>query len=82
MTTIKINERTKKVKVFMAMFKTFFKDVDGIEIIETDFKIIQKEENFYSPEFVAKIKKAKVNIKKAETATLNPCDIQGNLGLN
>ena len=40
MTTIKINERTKTVKVFMAMFKTFFKDVDGIEIIETDFKKI------------------------------------------
>ena len=40
MTTIKINERTKTVKVFMAMFETFFKDVDVIEIIETDFKKI------------------------------------------
>ncbi|NDP28443.1 MAG: hypothetical protein GZ087_13620 [Flavobacterium sp.] len=81
MTTIKINERTKTGKAFMAMFETFFKGVDGIEIIETNSKKINKKENFYSPEFVAKIKKAEENIKKGETTTLNPNDIWGSLGL-
>ena len=81
MTTIKINERTKTGKAFMAMFETFFKDVDGIEIVETNTKKIKKEENMYSPEFVAKIKKAEENIKNGETTTLNPDDIWGSLGL-
>jgi hypothetical protein len=81
MTTIKINERTKTGKAFMAMFKTFFNGVDGIEIIETDSKKTKKEENFYSPEFVAKIRKAQENIKNGETTTLNPDDIWGSLGL-
>lgn len=33
--TIKINERTKAGKAFIAMAETFFKDAKGIEIIET-----------------------------------------------
>lgn len=32
--TLKINERTKAGKAFMAMAETFFKDAKGIEIIE------------------------------------------------
>ena len=59
MATIKINERTKKVKVFMAMFKTFFKDVDGIEIIETDFKKFRKKKIFIVLNLLQKLKKQK-----------------------
>ena len=81
MTTIKINERTKTGKAFMAMFEAFFKGVDGIEIIETDSKKLKKEDSIYSPEFVAKIKKAEENIKNGKTTTLNPDDIWGSLGL-
>ncbi|MEP6931461.1 MAG: hypothetical protein ABI850_15670 [Flavobacterium sp.] len=66
MTTIKINEHTKTRKVFMAMFETFFKGIDGIEIIETDSKKNNEEESFYSPGFVAKVKKAEENIKKVK----------------
>lgn len=33
--TLKINERTKAGKAFLAMAETFLKDVNGIEIIET-----------------------------------------------
>jgi hypothetical protein len=33
--TFKINKSTKAGKAFMAMAETFFKDVEGIEIIET-----------------------------------------------
>lgn len=79
MTTIKINEHTKMGKAFMAMFEAFFKGVDGIEIIETDSEKTKKEENFYSHEFVAKIKKAEANIKKGKTTRLNPEDIWGSI---
>jgi len=40
--TLKINERTKAGKAFMAMSETFFKNVEGIEIIETDSKKLKK----------------------------------------
>lgn len=79
MTTIKINERTKTGKAFMAMFEAFFKGVDGIEIIETDSKKLKKEDSIYSPEFVAKIKKAEENIKNGKTTRLNPEDIWGSI---
>ena len=77
--TIKINERTKAGKAFMAMSESFFKGVKGIEIIETDSKKTQKEESLYSPEFIAKIKRAEKNIKKGNTTRLNPDDIWGSI---
>ena len=55
--------------------------VEGIEIIETDSKKINKEEGLYSPEFIEKVRKAEENIKNGETTTLNPDDIWGSLGL-
>ncbi|KUJ63822.1 hypothetical protein AR687_01155 [Flavobacteriaceae bacterium CRH] len=79
MTTIKINERTKTGKAFMAMFEAFFKGVDGIEIIEKDSKKVNKGENYYSSEFIAKVKKAEENIKKGKTTRLNPEDIWGSI---
>ncbi|AOW08053.1 DUF2683 family protein [Flavobacterium gilvum] len=86
--TIKINERTKAGKAFMAMSETFFKNVEGIEIIETDSKKIKKTDTSdsesekkspYSTDFVAKIKKAEANIKKGNTTRLNPDDIWGSI---
>ncbi|MDN3672079.1 hypothetical protein QWY99_03220 [Flavobacterium branchiarum] len=77
--TIKINERTKAGKAFLAMSETFFKGVEGIEIIETDSEKIKKSESVYSPEFVKKIKKAEANIKKGKTTRLNPEDIWGSI---
>ena len=80
MTTIKINERTKTGKAFMAMFEAFFKGVDGIEIVETDSsKKTKNEESFYSAEFIEKIKQAEENIKKGKTTRLNPEDIWGSI---
>jgi len=77
--TIKINERTKAGKAFMAMSETFFKNAEGIEIIETDSKKLKKTKSPYNPEFVAKIKKAEANIKKGNTTRLNPEDIWGSI---
>ncbi|MFA9189614.1 DUF2683 family protein [Flavobacterium sp. FBOR7N2.3] len=83
MTTIKINERTKTGKAFMAMFEAFFKGVDGIEIIETDSKKIKKEESPYNPEFVKMILDRDADIKsgKSKCITIDPDDIWGSLGL-
>lgn len=83
MTTIKINERTKTGKAFMAMFEAFFKGVDGIEIIETDSEKIKKEESPYNPEFVKMILDRDADIKsgKSKCITIDPDDIWGSLGL-
>ncbi|WP_099709427.1 DUF2683 family protein [Flavobacterium sp. 9] len=81
MTTIKINERTKTGKAFMKMFEAFFKDLDGIEIVEMDSKKNKKKESYYSAEFIEKVKKAEENIKNGETTRLNPEDILGSLGI-
>ncbi|MEZ0129085.1 DUF2683 family protein [Flavobacterium sp. LBUM151] len=76
--TIKINERTKIGKAFIAMFDSF-KGFDEIEIIETNSKKLQKEENIYSAEFIAKVKKAEENIRQGKTTRLNPEDIWGSI---
>ncbi|MBC5834600.1 hypothetical protein G6N05_09035 [Flavobacterium sp. F372] len=77
--TIKINERTKAGKAFMAMSESFFKGVDGIEIIELETTKSTKKEEKYNPEFVAKVKKAEAEIKKGNTSRLNPNDIWGSI---
>lgn len=73
--TIKINERTKAGKAFIAMTETFFKDVKGIEILETS---TQTEDEIYNPEFVKMIKDAD---KRGNFKTIDPNDIWGSLGL-
>ncbi|MEP7095468.1 MAG: DUF2683 family protein [Flavobacterium sp.] len=78
MTTIKINERTKTGKAFMAMLETFFKGVEGIEIIETDSKKNKKEDSSYNPEFVEMVLKSAKSKKSVE---INPNDVWGSLGL-
>jgi len=78
MTTIKINERTKTGKAFMAMFDAFFKGVDGIEIIETDSKKLKKEEGSYDPEFVKMVLES---AKRGNYKEVDPKDVWGSLGL-
>ena len=54
--TIKINKRTKAGKAFMAMSETFFKGVEGIEIIENvSEKKSKMKEIPYNPEFVTMV---------------------------
>lgn len=78
MTTIKINERTKTGRAFMAMVETFFKGVEGIEIIDRDSKKIKKEESPYNPEFVDMVLKS---AKSKKTTVIDPNDVWGSLGL-
>ena len=81
--TLKINERTKAGKAFLAMSETFFKNVEGIEIVETNSKKLKKEESPYKPEFVKMILERDADIKsgKSKCITVDPDDIWGSLGL-
>lgn len=67
--TLKINERTKVGKSFMAFIEAFSKKEKGVEIIS--------EEGQYNPDFVSKIKRA----EKQKSIKVNPNDIWGSLGL-
>ncbi|WKL45879.1 hypothetical protein Q1W71_13015 [Flavobacterium pectinovorum] len=75
--TVKINERTKIGKAFIAMFDSF-KGVDGIEIIETDSKKAKKKDDVYNPEFV---KMVLDSAKRGDYTEVDPKDVWGSLGL-
>jgi hypothetical protein len=78
--TIKINERTKAGKAFIAILSdTFSKNADGVEIVETDSKKLLKEKSIYSPEFIEKVKKAEENIRQGKTTRLDLDDIWGSI---
>lgn len=76
--TLKINERTKAGKAFMAMSEIFFKNVEGIEIVETDSEKLKKDESSYDAEFVKMVLKSAKSKKSTE---VNPNDVWGSLGL-
>ena len=52
--TLKIDERTKKGKAFLALAKVFYEEKNEIELVDEENK------NPYNPEFVAKINKARI----------------------
>jgi phosphoribosylformylglycinamidine (FGAM) synthase-like enzyme len=76
--TIKIDERTKEGKAFMAMTDVFFKNKEGIEITKSNSRKDKKEESPYNPDFVAMVKKAQ---KSKKRTVVNPNDVWGSLGL-
>ena len=77
--TIKINERTKAGKAFMAILsEAFRKGADGLEIVETDSKKLKKDEDSYNPEFV---KMVLDSAKRGDYKEVDPKDIWGSLGL-
>lgn len=52
--TLKIDERTKKGKAFLALAKVFYEEKNEIELVD------EKDKSPYNPEFVAKINKARM----------------------
>jgi len=56
--TLKINERTKAGKAFMALVELFSSENKGIEIIE------KSADNPYNPEFVEKVLNSHKNDKR------------------
>ena len=78
--TIKINQRTKAGKAFMAMSESFFKGVNGIEVIKEIVKKDKKEsKSIYSDVFKTKMNKAEKEIKKGNTTRLDPNDVWGSI---
>ncbi|MBF4492802.1 hypothetical protein IRZ83_10285 [Flavobacterium sp. JLP] len=76
--TIKINERTKAGKAFMALLsEAFTKGTDGVEIVETDSKKLKKEDS-YNPEFVKMVLES---AKRGDYTEVDPKDVWGSLGL-
>ncbi|OMQ09939.1 DUF2683 family protein [[Flexibacter] sp. ATCC 35103] len=75
--TVKINERTKIGKAFIAMFDSF-KDFEEIEIIETDLEKLKKEKSPYDPKFVKMVLESD---KRGDYKEIDPKDVWGSLGL-
>ncbi|MFT4093459.1 MAG: hypothetical protein QM640_07450 [Niabella sp.] len=69
MVTLKINERSKVGKSFMAFIEAFSEKEKEIEIVPA--------KSLYNPEFVAKIRCA----EKQKSIKVNPDDIWESLGL-
>ena len=63
--TLKINEKTKKRKAFLALAKVFYDEKNEVELV-------LDEENHFNPEFVAKILKAS---KKKGRTMVNAKDL-------
>jgi len=81
MVTLRVKENSKQAKAFLELVKTF----DFVNFVDTGLnkstptnKVV---ETSYNPEFVAKILKAKNQIKKGKTIVINTNDIWGSLGL-
>jgi uncharacterized protein (DUF2141 family) len=75
--TVKINERTKIGKAFIAMFDSF-KGFEEIEITEIDSKNLKTKKSPYNPEFVKIVLES---AKRGDYKEVDPKDIWGSLGL-
>jgi hypothetical protein len=61
--TLNINEKTKKGKALLAFLKTFYEDTDDVLVVE-------EPKSPYNKEFVAKIEKARKDIKEGRTIVI------------
>ena len=76
--TIKINQRTKAGKAFMAMSESFFKGVNGIEVIEQNPKKEKKFTSPYNPKFVKMVLDL---AKNKNSIAIDPNNVWESLGL-
>lgn len=75
MVTITIKEDSTQAKAFIE----FVKGLPFVQFVNTPSEEKSTDKSQYSPELVAKIKKAESNIKKGKTTRLNPDDVWGNI---
>ena len=73
--TIKVNERTKTGKAFIAMTKGLVKDSKSIAILKLESEAIVKDESSYNQKFVDKILDRYNNIDNKNLIKLNPDDV-------
>ena len=72
--TIKINERSKKGKAFLAFAKSFISNDKDICFVESE----DDNKSTYNPEFVEMVLKS---AKRGKYTTVDTKDIWGSLGL-
>jgi len=76
--TIKINERTKTGKAFIAMTKNLVRDSKSIEILKSEPENVDIESQ-YNQDFVAMVLGRYNNLEKNKLTRLNPKDLWGNI---
>ena len=77
--TLKINERTKAGKAFLAMTSSLMKDSKSIEIVASKPSLEVIEKSPYNPEFVEMILNRYKNLDKTKLTRMNPADIWGSI---
>jgi hypothetical protein len=78
--TLKINERTKAGKAFLALTQNLVKDSKSIKILSSqDVEKVDKKESTYNPEFVKMILDRYKKLDKTKLTQLNPDDIWGSI---
>jgi hypothetical protein len=78
--TLKINERTKAGKAFLALTQNLVKDTKSIAILSSkNPEKLNKKESPYNPEFVKMILDRYKKLDKTKLTQLNPDDIWGSI---
>lgn len=77
--TLKINERTKAGKAFLAMTSSLVKECKSIEIVTSKPDLEGVDESPYNPEFVAMLLNRYDNLDKKKLTRMNPNDIWGSI---
>jgi hypothetical protein len=78
--TLKINERTKAGKAFLALTQNLVKDTKSIAILSSkNPEKLDKKESPYNPEFVKMILDRYKKLDKTKLTQLNPDDIWGSI---
>jgi hypothetical protein len=62
--TLNINEKTKKGKALLAFLKAFYEEKEVVQLVE-------EPKSPYNAAFVAKIEKARKEIKEGKTITID-----------
>lgn len=77
--TIKVNERTKTGRAFIALTKSLIIDSKSIVILKSEPTSIMEIKSGYNPEFVSKILDRYNNIDDKKLVKINPDDVWENI---
>ena len=73
--TIKINEKSKKGKAFLAFARTFFANEKDVVVTEYKDEMAEVEDGAYNSEFVEKVLKAAQSKNRTKVSAKNVWEI-------
>ena len=73
--TIKINEKSKKGKAFLAFARTFFANEKDVVVTESKDEMAEVEDGAYNSEFVEKVLKAAQSKNRTKVSAENLWEI-------